>query len=66
MAHTSDGFENEGIAVVGMGGSVYTMKSAWIPAAAARMSSGTFPNMIAVPNAVSERTREWTLQGDDD
>jgi hypothetical protein len=26
--HTSDGFANEGMADVGMGGSVYTMKSA--------------------------------------
>lgn len=49
MAHTSDGFANEGIAVVGIGGSVYTMKSAWMPAAAARMRSGALPNMIAVP-----------------
>jgi hypothetical protein len=48
MARTSTAFANEGIALVGMGGSVYTMKSAWMPAAAARMRSGAFPNMLAI------------------
>lgn len=45
MTRTSDGFANDGMALVGMGGSVYTIKSAWMPAAAARMRSPALLNM---------------------
>lgn len=48
MVRTSDGFGNEGIADVGIGGSVYTIKSAWMPVAAARIRSGAFQNMFVV------------------
>jgi hypothetical protein len=43
---TSDGFANEGMAEVGIGGSVYTMKSACIPAAAARRRKPDFTNIL--------------------
>jgi hypothetical protein len=45
---TSDGFAKVGMAVVGMGGSVYTMKSADANfATAARRRSPVLPNIIA-------------------
>lgn len=48
---TSDGFANEGMAVVGMGGCVYTMKSAWamctLAAAAARARRLDLANMVS-------------------
>lgn len=46
---TSDGFANEGMAVVGMGGSVYTIKSAFAtsrPAAAARRRRAFFRYIV--------------------